>query len=93
MDIPIMGDGLWNRYKPRDTEAEKRRERCQRDTEIATREQYDFTKEGYRSSSCPDTYRALTEEEKERLALRLGLEYQKVTELKEDKGIKRNLTR
>ena len=93
MDIRVMGAGLWNRYKPKDPEAEKRRERCQRDTEIATREQYDFTKEGYRSSSCPDTYLPLTEEEKERLALRLGLEYQKITESEEDKGIKRNLTR
>ena len=93
MDIPTMGNGLWNKYKPKDTEAEKRKERCLRDTEIATREQYDFTKEGYRSSGCPDTYRALTEEEKERLALRLGLEYQKEVESKEDKGIKRNLTR
>lgn len=71
MDIPVKGAGLWERYIPTDYEAKARRNRCERDTMLDMSSQ-EHKAEGHRPCECPDVYRALTPDEKERLRYRLA---------------------
>ncbi len=67
----IVVGGLWDKYNPKSIESERKEKKCALDEKIALEEQYDYQKDGYRSSEGLIEYRALSEEEKIKLKERI----------------------